>query len=92
MKSQKIAAVGAGAKGAGISTDLVRAGPDVTFIEQWPAHAEALRTNGVLVVMPDETLVTPARPVRVAVLQDWMKGRCGQGDDSNRVRRAAAHR
>jgi 2-dehydropantoate 2-reductase len=56
MKSQKIAAVGAGANGTGIAADLVRAGLDVTFIEQWPAHAEAMRANEVWVVMPDETL------------------------------------
>jgi hypothetical protein len=43
--------------------DLGRAGLDVTFIEQWPAHAEAVWTNGAWVVMPDETLVTPVRAV-----------------------------
>ena len=65
MTSPKIAVVGAGANGAGIGADLARAGLDVTFIEQWPAHVEAMRTNGVRVVMPDETLVTPVRVVHV---------------------------
>ena len=61
MTSQRIAVVGAGANGAGIGADLTRAGLDVTFIEQWPAHVEAMRKNGVRVVMPDETLVAPVR-------------------------------
>ena len=58
---KRIAIVGAGANGAGIGADLTRAGLDVTFIEQWPAHVEAMRKNGVRVETPDETLVTPVR-------------------------------
>ena len=66
------------------SPDLVRAGLDVTFIEQWPAHAEAMRTNGVWVVMPDETLVTPVRAVHSGGSGgDWMKGRRGEREDIN---------
>ena len=34
MKSQKIAAVGAGANGTRIGADLARAGLEVAFIEQ----------------------------------------------------------
>lgn len=48
----KIAVLGAGANGAGIGADLIRAGHDVTFIEQWPAHVEAMRENGVRVTTP----------------------------------------
>ncbi|MDF2444335.1 MAG: 2-dehydropantoate 2-reductase [Subtercola sp.] len=54
-KNLKIAFVGTGANGAGIAADLTRAGLDVTFIEQWPAHVEAMRENGITVVMPDRT-------------------------------------
>lgn len=57
----RIAVLGTGANGAGIGADLVRAGHDVTFIEQWPAHVEAMRARGVRVELPDETLVTPVR-------------------------------
>ncbi|RFA18071.1 ketopantoate reductase family protein [Subtercola boreus] len=53
--SPKIAFVGTGANGAGIAADLTRAGLDVTFIEQWPVHVEAMRENGITVVMPDRT-------------------------------------
>ncbi|MDP9028152.1 MAG: 2-dehydropantoate 2-reductase [Actinomycetota bacterium] len=59
--TQTIAVLGTGAQGAGIGADLVRAGHDVTFIEQWPAHVEAMRAGGIRVVMPEETVVTPVR-------------------------------
>jgi 2-dehydropantoate 2-reductase len=57
--SQKIAVLGSGAQGSGIGSDLVRAGLDVTFIEQWPAHVEAMRARGIEVRLPLETVVTP---------------------------------
>ena len=61
MTGPRVAVVGTGANGAGIGADLTRAGHDVTFIEQWPAHVEAMRRNGVRVELPDETVVTPVR-------------------------------
>jgi 2-dehydropantoate 2-reductase len=57
--SPKIAFLGTGAQGSGIGADLIRAGLDVTFIEQWPAHVEAMRTGGIEVRLPLETVVTP---------------------------------
>ena len=68
----RIAFVGTGAQGAGIGADLVRAGLDVTFIEQWPEHVEAMRARGVEVRMPQRTDVTPVRAMHlceVATLQ-----------------------
>ncbi len=62
MKSQKIAVVGAGANEAGIGADLVRDGLDVTLIEQWLRLPRRCGRTG-LVVVPDETLVTPVRGV-----------------------------
>ncbi len=59
--SPRIAVVGTGANGAGIGADLTRAGHDVTFIEQWPAHVEAMRARGIRVEMPAETQTTPVR-------------------------------
>ena len=55
----RIAFVGTGAQGSGIGADLIRAGLDVTFIEQWPAHVEAMRQRGIEVRLPLETQVTP---------------------------------
>jgi 2-dehydropantoate 2-reductase len=54
----RIAVVGTGANGAGIGVDLVRAGHDVTFIEQWPENVAAMRSRGVVVEMPDESTTT----------------------------------
>ncbi|MEO8668786.1 MAG: 2-dehydropantoate 2-reductase [Bauldia sp.] len=61
MAGKKIAVVGTGANGAAIGADLTRAGLDVTFIEQWPAHVEAMRANGIRVEMPGEIVTTPVR-------------------------------
>ena len=65
MAERKIAVLGTGANGAGIAADLVRAGRDVTFIEQWPEHVEAMRKNGVRVELPDETQTTQVRALHL---------------------------
>lgn len=59
--SRKIAVLGTGANGASIAADLTNAGLDVVLIEQWPAHVEAMRENGVRIEMPDETVTTQVR-------------------------------
>jgi 2-dehydropantoate 2-reductase len=52
----KIGLVAAGAIGSSIGADLTRAGCDITLIDQWPDHVEAMRANGLRVTMPDEDL------------------------------------
>jgi 2-dehydropantoate 2-reductase len=52
----KIAFVGTGAQGASIGADFALAGLDVTFIEQWPAHVEAIREKGITVNLPTRTI------------------------------------
>ncbi|NNE85742.1 MAG: 2-dehydropantoate 2-reductase [Alphaproteobacteria bacterium] len=59
MAGKRIAVVGTGANGAAFGADMVNAGLDVTFIEQWPAHVEAMRASGLRVEMPEETVTTP---------------------------------
>jgi 2-dehydropantoate 2-reductase len=59
MSYGRIAILGAGANGASIGADLTRAGLDVVLIEQWPAHVEAMRLDGITVNMPDESLNVP---------------------------------
>jgi 2-dehydropantoate 2-reductase len=61
MAGKRIAVVGTGANGAAFGADMVRSGLDVTFIEQWPAHVEAMRASGLRVEMPEETVTTPVR-------------------------------
>jgi len=58
MSFKKIAVIGTGANGASIGADFVQSGYDVTYIEQWPDHVEAMNRNGVTVNLPDETVVT----------------------------------
>jgi 2-dehydropantoate 2-reductase len=51
-----IAVLGSGANGASIGADLITAGREVTLIEQWPAHVEAMRADGLRIRMPDTEL------------------------------------
>ncbi len=61
MTDKRIAVVGTGANGAAFGADMIRAGLDVTFIEQWPAHVEAMRAGRLRVEMPEETQTTEVR-------------------------------
>lgn len=65
MAEKRIAILGSGAQGSGVGADMVRAGLDVTFIEQWPDHVEAMRRNGIEIRMPEETTVTPVRALHL---------------------------
>ena len=57
----RIAVLGAGAIGSSVGADLTKAGLDVTIVDQWPAHVEAMRSSGLHVVMSDEDLHVPVR-------------------------------
>lgn len=65
MTGTRIAVLGAGANGASIGADLTVAGLDVTLIEQWPAHVEAMRARGVRIEMPDRVLETEVRTMHL---------------------------
>jgi 2-dehydropantoate 2-reductase len=54
-KGPRIAFLGTGAQGASIAADFAAAGLDVTFIDQWPDHIEAIRKNGITVNLPKRT-------------------------------------
>jgi len=56
MAESRIAVLGAGANGASIGADLTRAGLDVTLVEQWPAHVERMRADGLTIETPEETI------------------------------------
>jgi len=61
----RVAVLGAGANGASIGADLTRAGVDVTLIDQWPAHVEAMRADGLRIEMPEETLEVEVRALHL---------------------------
>jgi 2-dehydropantoate 2-reductase len=62
---RRIAIVGTGANGASIGADLALAGEDVTFVEQWPAHVEAMRSRGVTINMPERSVDVPVRALHL---------------------------
>jgi 2-dehydropantoate 2-reductase len=45
--TKKIAVLGTGANGSCMAADLIDAGYDVTLIDQYPAHIEAMRADGL---------------------------------------------
>jgi 2-dehydropantoate 2-reductase len=67
--ARNMAVLGTGAVGSSIGADLTRAGYDVLLIDQWPAHVEAMKTQGVHVTMRTEEFITPVRAVHLAELK-----------------------
>jgi 2-dehydropantoate 2-reductase len=65
VSARRIAIVGTGANGASIGADLALAGEDVVFIEQWPAHVEAMRAHGITINMPDRSITVPVRTLHL---------------------------
>ncbi|NBX23543.1 MAG: hypothetical protein EBR52_05435 [Microbacteriaceae bacterium] len=55
---KRIAVIGTGANGAAIAASMTRAGVDVTCIEQWPAHVDAILRDGLTVNSPSGQTVT----------------------------------
>lgn len=49
--TKNIAILGTGANGSCIAADLIDAGIDVTLIDYWPEHVEAMRANGLRIQM-----------------------------------------
>ena len=43
----RIAIIGAGAVGGYAGAHMVQAGEDVTFVDMWPEHVEAMRRGGL---------------------------------------------
>ena len=62
---KKIAMLGAGAIGSSIGADLTRTGYDVVIIDQWPAHVDAMKANGLRVSMPDGEWTTPVQACHI---------------------------
>ncbi|MBI2909131.1 MAG: 2-dehydropantoate 2-reductase [Chloroflexi bacterium] len=68
--ARNIAVLGTGAIGSSIAADLTRAGYDVILIDQWPAHVEAMKANGLRVTMPEEEFVAPVRAFHLCEMKD----------------------
>jgi 2-dehydropantoate 2-reductase len=59
--NRKVAVLGTGANGSCASADLIKNGFDVTMFDQWPAHVEVMRANGLHISLADEELHVPVR-------------------------------
>jgi 2-dehydropantoate 2-reductase len=66
--SRRIAVLGAGAIGSSVGADLTEAGQEVVLVDQWPAHVEAMKANGLRVVMPDHDLRVSVRALHLSDL------------------------
>jgi 2-dehydropantoate 2-reductase len=77
MGKQRIAIIGAGAVGGYAGAHMVQAGEDVTFVDMWPEHVEAMRTTGLRVThlkdVPEFTVVP--RALHLTELQQVAKER-----------------
>jgi len=63
---EKLAVLGAGAIGSNIGAYLTRAGRDITLIDMWPAHVEAMRHHGLKVTAQDEEFTVKVKAVHLA--------------------------
>ncbi|NYE18927.1 ketopantoate reductase family protein [Microbacterium immunditiarum] len=65
MTDPRIAVLGAGANGASIGADLTAAGFDPLLVEQWPAHVERMRADGLRIESPDGDLHVRPRVIHL---------------------------
>ncbi len=64
---QRIAVIGAGAVGGYVGAGLAASGQDVTLIDPWPAHVEAVRASGMRLsgMTPAETRIVRANAIHL---------------------------
>ena len=67
---KKIAVVGTGANGSCVSADLTRNGYDIVMFDQWPAHVEAMRRQGLRISMPTQELHVAVRAHHLAEIAE----------------------
>ena len=66
----RIGILGAGAVGGLVGGELSRAGHDVTLIDQWPEHVNAMNAKGLTVTKRDEEFTTPVKALHIHELQN----------------------
>ncbi|RAI61038.1 2-dehydropantoate 2-reductase [Roseicella frigidaeris] len=73
----RIAIIGAGAVGGYAGAHMVQAGEDVTFVDMWPEHVEAMRRDGLRIThirdVPEFTV--PVQALHLTELQQVSKQR-----------------
>ncbi len=66
---ERIGIIGAGAIGSVVGGFLTKAGRDVTLIDQWPEHIEAMRTKGLRLSGTIGDQVVPVKALHIHELQ-----------------------
>src|ERR1700728_3045737 len=74
---KRIVVVGAGAIGGYTGGSLAHNGYDVTLIDPWPEHVEAIRANGLSLegVTPEESIVAHPKTLHLTEAQHLSKER-----------------
>jgi 2-dehydropantoate 2-reductase len=72
---KRIAIVGAGAVGGYVGAHLTGAGHDVTLIDSWPAHVDAMRTHGLELygMTPEERRTVNVNALHLTEVQSLAK-------------------
>lgn len=65
---RNIAVLGTGAIGSSIGADLTKAGYNVLLVDQWPAHVEVMKIEGLHLVMREEEFHTPVQALHLCEL------------------------
>lgn len=68
--NKNILVLGTGAIGSSIGADLTRAGYNVMLVDQWPAHVEAMKANGIRVITPTDDVVTSVRAFHLCEVRE----------------------
>jgi len=64
--NKRIAVLGAGAVGASIGAYLIRGGYDVILIDQWAAHIEKIRSDGLKLTDLNGEFTVPAKAIHLS--------------------------
>lgn len=65
---KEMAVLGTGAIGSSVGADLTQAGHNVLLIDQWPAHVEAMKANGLRVILQEKESQVPVRAIHLCEL------------------------
>ncbi len=68
--NKHIAFVGAGAVGGFVGGNLARAGNDITLIDAWPEHVEAMKKDGLRITTPEQSVLVPVRALHIGEAQN----------------------
>jgi 2-dehydropantoate 2-reductase len=63
---KRIAVVGAGAIGAAIGGYIAEKGHDVTLIDQWADHVDAMKKNGLEIIDRDRSFTVPVKALHLS--------------------------